>query len=62
MRRAEYDPEARALYIYLKDFEHSHRTTEFEYDGGIYMDWDEEGQLLGIEVLLLEPLKVLDNG
>lgn len=46
--KVEYDPDADALYIYLRDGEVE--TTD-EQDGGLLFDLDAKGQVLGIEIL-----------
>lgn len=47
--RFQYDTSADALYIYLREREHVARTVEI--DGSTNVDLDEDGGLLGIEVL-----------
>lgn len=49
--RIEYDREARAVYLYVREGEHA-RTVEVE-PMKIYVDVDTEGHTLGIEFLSL---------
>ena len=46
--RIEYSKEADALYVYFKE-EYVAKSKEIE--DGIVLDFDEKGQLIGIEVL-----------
>jgi uncharacterized protein YuzE len=48
MPRLKYDPQANALYIYLRDFDHVARTeTRLEWSRNI--DYDDAGNAVGIE-------------
>jgi uncharacterized protein YuzE len=58
--RLTYDPEARAAYVYLVDrIEPGEaKRQEVVLDGGVVLDLDAEGRLLGIEIVdgsLLRP-------
>jgi uncharacterized protein YuzE len=46
----EIDGEAKALYIRLREGDIA-RTTEYAEEREVFLDLDEQGQLLGIEVL-----------
>ncbi|HWV87361.1 MAG TPA: DUF2283 domain-containing protein [Capillimicrobium sp.] len=48
---AQYDPEADALYVRLRDGE---RDRAIEIDDALYVDVDAEGRALGIEILYPE--------
>lgn len=45
-----YDPEADALYVYLAPRDKAAADTR-EVGPGIMLDFDEDGQIIGIEVL-----------
>ena len=48
--KIDYDAEADALYIQLKE-EHVHRTEDL--DNGVVLDFGADGTLLGIEILFV---------
>lgn len=49
--KIEFDPEADALYIYLRHFGEDEVAETVEVDKGIYMDMDKDHLPIGIEVL-----------
>ena len=56
---ATYDPEAKALYVRIRDGRPPIKSREGE-EGLIY-DHDWNGALVGIEVLLAQPLEILTD-
>jgi len=54
--RITYDPEAEAIYIYVKRGKRVPKTEELE--DGIFLDKNEKGEILGIEILWVPDLKV----
>ncbi len=52
MPKATYDPEAQALYAYLRH-EEVELTMEFA-NGRVFIDFDSNGSIIGVEVLGIE--------
>ena len=49
--RVTYDPEAGAAYVYLGPARFSARTAELDSDCSVMVDYDEHGEVIGIEIL-----------
>jgi uncharacterized protein YuzE len=49
--KIKYDPDADAMYIKLKDAKVHHTK---EIDDNTILDFDEKGQLIGVEILFIK--------
>jgi len=49
--KIEYDKEADAAYIYLKDIEEGEVASTISLSGSLNIDLDKEGKTIGIEIL-----------
>ncbi len=54
MSRATYDPDAKALYVYLKENEERAVKWSGRLSEGVNVDYDADGSLIGVEVLGVE--------
>lgn len=58
---ATYDPEAKALYIHVRETRIGAGLVVSSEDDGLIWDRTRAGELVGIEVLLTEPLEILTD-
>ncbi len=49
--RFEYDKDAGAMYVYLREIPDGAAVHTEELEPGVYLDADEEGRVLGVEFL-----------